>query len=131
MPTQSRRRPRRSLGVLWVTVGLLGGLPLAPAAAEVTPAPVPAYRWVPADRTPAPRADHAMAYDPNRGETLMFGGCCAGGPLGDTWVWDGFEWIERTPAVSPSPRHGHAMAWDGRGILLFGGCCDDLGRPFG
>jgi len=64
-----------------------------------------------------------MAYDPDRGRVVMFGGYEDGGVLADTWEWDGFDWVERHPPVSPPARWGAAMAWDaGRHtMLLFGG----------
>jgi hypothetical protein len=45
------------------------------------------------------------------------------GSLGDTWTWDGGSWRKRFPAVAPSPRRGHVMAFDPRSgaVLLFGG----------
>jgi hypothetical protein len=65
-----------------------------------------------------------MAYDSVRGATVLFGGrmnCCGDG--GDTWVWDGINWTQRTPATAPSGRYGSAMAYDNiRGVtVLFGG----------
>ncbi len=82
------------------------------------------------DRTPpmggpVPRSSHALAYDPVRGTTVLFGGIDnIGQVLGDTWEWDGLAWSAVTPATSsPSPRYGHAMAYDrtrGRAVL-FGG----------
>jgi hypothetical protein len=52
----------------------------------------------------------------------MFGGW-GPGDLGDTWTWDGRRWAFAASATSPSPRGGHAMAYDSaRGVaLLFGG----------
>lgn len=46
---------------------------------------------------PGPRDYFAMAYDPARAVTLLFGGVWAqgkGGPghYADTWQWDGKEW---------------------------------------
>src|SRR5262245_51651299 len=35
------------------------------------------------------RYGHAMAYDSDRGVTVLFGGSDFGSPLGDTWEWDG------------------------------------------
>jgi hypothetical protein len=42
-------------------------------------------------------------------------------PLGDTWTWDGTDWTEVTPAVSPSARSWAAMAGTEDGVVLFGG----------
>ncbi len=54
----------------------------------------------------------------------MFGGYSASGAaLNDTWVWDGKQWSQKSPATSPSARLHHAMAFDAaRGqVVLFGG----------
>lgn len=74
---------------------------------------------------PSPRAFMAMAYDRVIGKTVLFGGLDANGPKGDTWFWDGAagSWTPVTPATSPGPRQGHAMAYDSarRKTVLFGG----------
>lgn len=74
---------------------------------------------------PPPRAAHAMTYHEARGLTVLFGGA---GPDGycpnDTWTWDGFSWSQPpSPGDVPSPRLGHAMAYDSRRgvIVLYGG----------
>jgi hypothetical protein len=43
--------------------------------------------------------------------------------FGDTWEWDGSDWLQRSPLLAPSPRWGHAMAHDSRRgrTVLFGG----------
>jgi hypothetical protein len=55
---------------------------------------------------------------------VLFGGSAGGtAPLGDTWVWDGASWTQRTPANAPPARADGAMAWDpalGR-VVLYGG----------
>jgi len=53
----------------------------------------------------------------------MFGGQSSAGLLDDTWIWNGADWVQRTPVPSPLPRRCHAMAYDAaRGqIVLFGG----------
>ncbi|MDC3378852.1 hypothetical protein OAX78_01035 [Planctomycetota bacterium] len=69
---------------------------------------------------PPARHDHAMAYDPHREVTVMFGGRVFASdasddmteaPVGDLWEWDGTRWIERESEVGPTPRYGHAMAY--------------------
>jgi HYR domain len=86
----------------------------------------------PANR-PTPRTNHAMAYDAGRGEVVLFGGyevvlldsgyTKTAGPRNDTWVWDGTNWTQKSPANRPTPRDNHAMAYDvARGeAVLFGG----------
>ncbi len=65
-----------------------------------------------------------MAYDAARGQIVLFGGYNPNsGFLNDTWVWDGANWIQKSPQTSPPAREGHAMAYDiARGqVVLFGG----------
>jgi hypothetical protein len=69
-----------------------------------------------------------MAYDGRRKVVVLFGGLSRSGPgyvtdfSGQTWEWDGTAWALRSSA-GPSPRAGHAMAYDAaRGVVvLFGG----------
>jgi hypothetical protein len=96
--------------------------------------------WVLRDETwvrmaadgPSPRAEAAVAYDPRRQRTVLFGGyrVSAGrvDRLGDTWEWDGQEWA-RVGTSGPSPRSGAAMAYDPgrRAVVLFGGSGGPLG----
>ena len=55
----------------------------------------------------------AMAFDEARGETVLFGnfGWPVPNPYSSTWVWDGSNWTQRQPAVSPG-LSGGAMAYD-------------------
>jgi hypothetical protein len=76
--------------------------------------------------TPTARVTHDMAYDANRGVTVLFGGIdAAGNALDDTWEWNGATWqlVGSGPASPGGPRHEHAMAFDAqRGVtVLFGG----------
>jgi len=84
----------------------------------------------PAD-SPPPLTDHAMAYDPVRGQVVLFGGPDVTPPA-DTWAWDGTRWLPITPADpadSPIARSEHAMAYDARRsrVVLFGGVDDTTG----
>jgi hypothetical protein len=81
-----------------------------------------------ADSGPSPRFSHAMAFDPGRNRTVLFGGISSvnqeGGPsvLQDTWEFDGEAWTQQEDGGPPG-RGGHAMAYDllaGR-VVLFGG----------
>ena len=79
----------------------------------------------PAVRPPA-RAGHAMAYDGQSDRAVMFGGFDVTGTLDDTWTYDleGNSWSEtRSSGRRPSPREGHAMAYDAKidRVILFGG----------
>lgn len=75
--------------------------------------------------SPAARQGHAMAYDRNLQRVLLFGG----GPgataqrTDETWAWDGVDWTQLTPAVSPPRRANAVMCWDGTSgrMLLHGG----------
>jgi cysteine-rich repeat protein len=54
--------------------------------------------------TPPGRSEHAMAYDPDRGVVVMYGGFDAGSTaLDDVWEYDGTSWIDRTPSTGPAP----------------------------
>jgi len=76
-----------------------------------------------------------MAYDSARGVTVLFGGNDGSYPYynykGDTWEWDGTTWTPRS-LTGPSPRAGHAMAYDdARGVtMLFGGFFDPAPYSF-
>ncbi len=57
---------------------------------------------------------------------LLFGGSssnCDGGLCNDTWTFDGTQWTQEAPAVSPPPRASHVAAYDNRRgeVVLFGG----------
>ncbi|MGE0546035.1 MAG: kelch repeat-containing protein [Kofleriaceae bacterium] len=74
--------------------------------------------------SPSARTNHAMAFDPVRGTTVLFGGLDgSGGVLDDTWEWNGTTWIERQPVTRPPARREHAMSYDSarQNIVLFGG----------
>ncbi|MCA8953165.1 MAG: hypothetical protein KDE27_26875, partial [Planctomycetes bacterium] len=71
---------------------------------------------------PSPRAGHAMVYDGQRSEVILFGGTDGTTKFGDTWAWDGTSWTQQSTS-GPSGRTEHAMAYDsGRHVtVLFGG----------
>ncbi len=52
----------------------------------------------------------------------MFGGNDAAA-RNDTWEFDGAQWLQRTTAANPGPRHGASMVYDvGSGsCVLYGG----------
>ena len=53
---------------------------------------------------PAPRIEPAMAYDSQRGVTVLFGGD-NGSNLGDTWEWNGSTWTQlstKGPTAQPN-----------------------------
>ena len=78
---------------------------------------------------PSARSSHAMAYDAGADRVILFGGVQnVGGTfveVNDTWAYD-FNtntWTNRNPAVAPSPRLGHRMAYDAQSdrTILLGG----------
>jgi hypothetical protein len=88
-------------------------------------------RRTPVD-SPSRRLYHAMAYDASRGEIVLFGGIATDNGIlysvvGDTWVWNGSNWVQRFPVTNPPPRQHHAMAYDitHTEVVLFGGLIYD------
>ena len=68
---------------------------------------------------PLPGDGHAIAYDPVRNQTVLFGGVQFSGV---TWLWSGAAWS--SPTVSgPPARAGHSMVYEpiGQRIILAGG----------
>jgi len=79
---------------------------------------------------PAPRIEPAMAYDSQRGVTVLFGGQASStNYFGDTWEFDGNTWTQ-VSSTGPSPRYRHAMAYDSQRqrTVLCGGA--RAGLPF-
>ena len=74
---------------------------------------------------PPGRTDGAMAFDPVRGLVMLFGGLDGSPGYGDTWSYSvqGVNWLNVTPARSPSPRFGHDMVYDDatQVLVVFGG----------
>ena len=82
--------------------------------------------------SPSARYDSAMIWDATRARAVLFGGMekiqagLNGVPKQDTWEWDPSKssWTNHSIIGNrPSPRYGHAMAYDpGRGVtMLVGG----------
>jgi len=75
--------------------------------------------------SPPPGLSGAMAYDAESGRAILFGAPFRG--ASETWAYDlsANHWTNMTAgeAQRPSPRWGHAMAYDSRAdrIILFGG----------
>ena len=75
---------------------------------------------------PPARQYPGMAFDENRGETVLLGGF--GYPnksttYGDTWIWNGTTWKEHFGIKSPGVREFAAMTYDPirKRALLWGG----------
>lgn len=77
---------------------------------------------------PGARGGVAMAYDPGRNQLILFGGLNdRGDPTSNaTWTWNGSDWVELKPPVSPGARAYHSMAYNpiSKRIMLFGGYGD-------
>jgi Kelch motif len=77
---------------------------------------------IPANSPPR-RTEFAMAFDQARGETILFGGVEWGKTdYGDTWAWDGTNWVQRA-ASSGIGNRLTTMVYDKarQNIVLFGG----------
>lgn len=72
---------------------------------------------------PNARFDAAMAFDKQRGVTVMYGGLGQTETYDATWTWDGIDWTLQDPPVTPGARHFYSMAYDdAAGVtVLFGG----------
>lgn len=77
---------------------------------------------------PPPREGAAFAFDKGSGRMILFGGSTTvqgggGQPmLSDTWGYDGTDWTQLSPVVSPPGRAYAAFSPDpAGGVLLFGG----------
>jgi len=74
---------------------------------------------------PSARFDHAMAYDVQIDRMMLFGGYDASFEDDETWSYDfnSNTWSKLNPIAKPSPRSGHAMAFDSQSshMVLFGG----------
>lgn len=90
-------------------------------------------RWAPSETSgPARRLLQGLSYDADRARTVMFGGLDGELVYADVWEWDGFAWKDHTPALSPSPRQGPALAFaPARGTSLLCTGMDLGGRDDG
>jgi len=80
--------------------------------------------------SPTARQLASMAFDGNRGTTILFGGRAANGlVLQETWQWDGSQWRQEFVSPQPPPMIATAMAYDPRRqrVVLFGGCIVQTG----
>jgi hypothetical protein len=73
------------------------------------------------------RTEEALAYDADRAQIVLFGGCltdpCTDDEVAETWLHTGTDWVQQSPANAPSARRDTALAFDkARGVVvLFGG----------
>ncbi|HEX2680868.1 MAG TPA: kelch repeat-containing protein [Candidatus Dormibacteraeota bacterium] len=68
---------------------------------------------------PSPRRQAAMAFDPENGLTVLYGGWAAS-HFYDTWLWDGTSWQVANPAHTPSINGVMAFDPTSHSILLWG-----------
>jgi len=62
----------------------------------------------------------------------MFGGA-GNGAAADTWIWDGENWTQKSPATVPIARYGHTMAYDaahGQVVMFGGGAANGAGVAY-
>lgn len=75
--------------------------------------------------SPPPREDMVMAYDAGLARTVLFGGYDPDTDTlrGDTWEWNGTNWLLRTPDMPPSARFRASAAFDSvrQRIVMYGG----------
>ena len=75
--------------------------------------------------SPPGLAFHALEYDPDRQVTVLFGGNPRNSRENQTWEYNGADWSQVFPPLSPSGRENisHAMAYDTERnrMVLFGG----------
>jgi len=84
--------------------------------------------WLPLvpARAPSPRTGATMAFDPDIGGVLMFGGSVqtpqALTVYDDTWIWNGHGW-QPWSGPAPAGRSDYSMAYDPQehGVVLYGG----------
>lgn len=73
--------------------------------------------------SPTTRSDMALAYDANRGVTVLFGGYNGTVVNDETWEYNGVDWVQKFPAAKPSARCSYGMGYDPvyQKVLLLGG----------
>ena len=77
-------------------------------------------------------AEPGFTYDAKRDRFVVFGGSAGRQNVnGDTWEWDGKEWIKFN-GLNPAPRQAFAMVYDSRRnkTVLFGGMGTTPGQLF-
>lgn len=89
---------------------------VAASALLVTASVTAQWRQATPANAPSPRLEPAMAHHLSGGYTLLFGGAdLAGFPptnYDDTWVWDGVDWAQLSPATTPPARYFAGIAHD-------------------
>ena len=72
---------------------------------------------------PPERNHEALAYNPQRGETVLFGGIHDDKHFDDTWILRGQIWQRLELPLSPAKRYGHVMFYDPvrETVMVWGG----------
>ncbi len=101
-------------------------LPSGAAADRRPSAAGAAWQQVITQDAPSGRYTHGFAYDTQRGVAVLFGGDSTGAArLNDTWEFDGTNWVQATPLLSPPSRANidQGMVYDAarNRVVLFGG----------
>jgi PKD repeat protein len=60
---------------------------------------------------PSGRCAHSMAYDPNRGVVVLYGGYPENN---ETWEWNGTNWTKKLPTPNPGNQYRHALVYDSK-----------------
>lgn len=121
--TTSRRV--RALGT--ILAGVTAALSTPPAL-TASPVLCPGHwRHVSSDG-PSKRGNEAVAYDEARKRVVLFGGLNRSNHLGDTWEWDGRQWLLASESGPPA-RAFHSMAYDAqrKRVVVFGGQTEEHG----
>ena len=86
------------------------------------------WHAIPPAAAPSPRQGAAMSLDAASGNVVLFGGSPTapvgiGTAFGDTWTWDGLNWTQQFPPLSPPARVWSSMVYipETKTVLLFGG----------
>lgn len=101
----------------------IGNVTVAYVVAGAKPVATPVWRQVRTLARPSVHADHSMVFDAARGVTVLFGGDDLTSARNETWGYDGTQWTQRFPSVSPTPRIAFAMGYDPvrQRVVVFGG----------
>lgn len=94
-----------------------------PPRYDTTPATTQGWIQRTVATSPPARFGACIAYDPTRGQVILFGGESYQAGFADTWAWDGTNWTQLAPATSPpGVVYGH-MAFDPirSVVVLWGG----------
>ena len=75
-------------------VGIIQNVDFKDGTIELEVAGAPLASTIEGKTGPSVRAAHVMAYDSARQRVVLFGGGVGPDRLGDTWEWDGKQWVQ-------------------------------------